>query len=137
VSVDPRSDRPIYRQVADILRDQITNGTLAPGAMLPSEKQLADTYGIGRDAVRQAITSLRTEGLVVTRRGERATVRVYGPRRAVALDAGTTAIARMPTEAERAALALEHGSPVIVVSSVDGTPTLYPADSTVLISPKT
>jgi GntR family transcriptional regulator len=127
VSVDPRSDRPIYRQVADILRDQITNGTLAPGAMLPSEKALADTYGIGRDAARQAIAVLRSEGLVRTDKGHGTAVRAEGGRRALELVSGESVIARMPTESERYSLNLDEGVPVLVVHSVDGA-ALYSAE---------
>jgi GntR family transcriptional regulator len=119
VSIDPRSDRPVYRQVADILREQITTGTLAPGAMLPSEKHLADTYSVGRDAIRHALSVLRGEGLVVTSRGEGTKVRDLAERRPVALEDGQYAIARMPTDPERSALKLTEGVPVVVIYAHD------------------
>jgi GntR family transcriptional regulator len=128
VTVDPRSDRPIYRQIADILRAQIANGTLQPGQMLPSEKHLADAYGVGRDAIRQAIASLRIEGLAVTGKGRGTLVRLASERTPLVLTPATRAIVRMPSAAERAELNIDEGVPVIVVSDGRASPRLYAAD---------
>jgi len=64
--VSPYSDVPVYKQVAAILRDQITSGELRALDPLPSETALAQTYGVGRDTVRHALAVLRDEGLVFT-----------------------------------------------------------------------
>jgi GntR family transcriptional regulator len=133
VTINPRSDRPIYRQVADILRDQITSGELAPGALLPSEKQLADTYGVGRDAIRQAIAVLRAEGLTRTDRGRGTVVRSTAERKRVELEPGDRVIARMPTEQEKITMHIDEGLPIVVVSSSSGFDKVYPADATELI----
>ena len=69
MAIDPRSHTPVYVQLADLLREQIESGDLAPGSVLPSEARLTQEYGIGRDAVRMAISLLRSEGLVTTVRG--------------------------------------------------------------------
>ncbi len=134
VSVDPRSDRAVYRQVADILRGLIADGTIVPGALLPSEKQLADTYGVGRDAVRQAIGLLRAEGLARTIRGEGTQVRQPVERRPVPLLPRTHAIARMPTEHERAELDLDEGVPVIAIRTSKGHEDIHPADTVYLVA---
>ncbi|MDB5059542.1 MAG: phosphonate lyase system transcriptional regulator PhnF, GntR family, partial [Chloroflexi bacterium] len=55
---------PIYVQLENLVRDKIDNGDWAPGIMLPSERQLCDTYGIARMTVRQAISNLVAEGLL-------------------------------------------------------------------------
>ena len=52
--VDRRSDRALYRQLADELRRQIVSGEFSPGSDLPSEKALEQSTGTGRDAVRQS-----------------------------------------------------------------------------------
>ncbi len=62
--VDPRSDRPVYKQIADRLRSAISDGVYAPGDLLPSEHELAAEYGVARGTARQAIMLLRNEGLI-------------------------------------------------------------------------
>lgn len=69
VSLDERTSRPLYRQVADELRAQIQQRQLAPGRQLPTEAGLMDRYGVSRNTIRLALGVLRTEGLVVTGQG--------------------------------------------------------------------
>jgi len=64
--INPYSHIPVYRQLADILRQQIQGGEFGHLDVLPSEKALVQTYGVGRDTVRSAIALLRDEGLVFT-----------------------------------------------------------------------
>lgn len=64
--IDYRGDLPPHRQIAGWLRARIESGELAPGAVLPSEKDLMDTFGVARTTVRRAVAALRTEGLVYT-----------------------------------------------------------------------
>lgn len=61
--------RRLYRQVADQLRALIEGGEYAPGARLPSERDLADTLGISRPTVREALIALEVEGRVRIRVG--------------------------------------------------------------------
>ena len=58
-----------YRTIADELRRQITDGGLVVGAVLPSEAELAGSYGVSRVTVRKALEVLRTDGLVASRQG--------------------------------------------------------------------
>jgi DNA-binding FadR family transcriptional regulator len=51
------------------LADGIALGILAPDEQLPSETELADTFGVSPVTVREALTILREQGLVATRRG--------------------------------------------------------------------
>lgn len=67
--IDPSSDRPAYRQIADHLRSDIERGVIAAGSPLPSESELCDRYNAARGTVRQAISLLRNEGLVLSERG--------------------------------------------------------------------
>ncbi|HKN52570.1 MAG TPA: winged helix-turn-helix domain-containing protein, partial [Amycolatopsis sp.] len=60
MAINMRSDRPAYKQLADLLRQQITTGELAPGAPVPSETTLMQRYGISRNTVRLAIQLLRS-----------------------------------------------------------------------------
>lgn len=71
--------RPMYEVIRDDLLDRINTGALAPESRLPSEKELAERYGVSRMTVRQAFDALVRERLVVRRRGAGSFV---APRRA-------------------------------------------------------
>jgi DNA-binding GntR family transcriptional regulator len=58
-----------YRRLADSLRRQIASGDLAPGARLPSERELAEAASVSRTTVVAAYNLLRGDALVQTRRG--------------------------------------------------------------------
>ena len=61
---------PIYRQIADDLRQRIESGELAPGTQLPTEIELREHYNnASRNTIRDAIRSLSSRGLVVARPG--------------------------------------------------------------------
>jgi GntR family transcriptional regulator len=64
--VDNMNPTPLYRQLADILREMITSGELEPRSLLPSESHLQQEHGVSRGTVRTAMGILRDEGLVVT-----------------------------------------------------------------------
>lgn len=55
--------------VADRLLTLFTSGDLAPGTRLPSERQLAESLGVGRSAIREALAALEILGVVSTRPG--------------------------------------------------------------------
>jgi GntR family transcriptional regulator len=61
---------PMYRQIAEDLRQQIESGALQPGQQLRTELELRDYYGASRNTVRDAIKWLTTLGLVETRPGQ-------------------------------------------------------------------
>lgn len=61
---------PMYRQIADDLREQVETGGLRPGQQLRTELELREHYGASRNTVRDAIKWLITLGLVETRPGQ-------------------------------------------------------------------
>ncbi|MDR5645485.1 FadR/GntR family transcriptional regulator [Burkholderia cenocepacia] len=61
-------------QILEDLRAQILSGQLARGAKLPTEKQLAQAYGVSGPTVREAIRGLTTACLVEVRHGSGAFV---------------------------------------------------------------
>ncbi|PTA44821.1 winged helix-turn-helix domain-containing protein [Micromonospora sp. RP3T] len=126
--IDPSADRAVFRQLADLLRDRITSGDLAPGASLPSELRLAQEYGLSRTSVRQAVALLRSEGLVIVEPPRGTFVRAVEPTETVTLRKGDTATARMPTPAERRELEMGEGIPVIVIFRADGSREMFGAD---------
>jgi DNA-binding FadR family transcriptional regulator len=133
--IDPSADRAVFRQLADLLRDQIESGELGPGEPVPSELRLVQEHGISRTTVRQAIGQLRTEGLVTVERPRGTFVRVPEPTQIVPLARGELAAARMPTDAERRSHRLGEGVPVLVITGADGTVTVHPADRVQLTRP--
>ncbi len=59
-----------YEQIQEELAQQIRQGTLSPGDKLPTEQNLAATYGVSRLTVRQAISGLISSGLVQSIQGK-------------------------------------------------------------------
>jgi GntR family transcriptional regulator len=61
---------PIYRRIAEELRQEIESGRLARGSQLPTELQLRERFDASRNTVRDAVKSLIALGLVETRPGQ-------------------------------------------------------------------
>jgi GntR family transcriptional regulator len=57
----------LAQQIAGRLREQIANGTYGPGALLPSEPDLAREHNVSRQTARSALLILEQEGLAVVR----------------------------------------------------------------------
>jgi len=64
-------------QVFAQIRDQIMDHTWPPGAKIPSEKALAETLGVSRVSIREALHMLASLGLLESRQGEGTYVREY------------------------------------------------------------
>jgi GntR family transcriptional regulator len=60
---------PLYRRIAEDLREKIESGVLARGSQLPTELSLRARYEASRNTVRDAVKWLITRGLVETRPG--------------------------------------------------------------------
>jgi DNA-binding FadR family transcriptional regulator len=56
-------------QIIESLRDQIARGELSRGSRLPSEKVIAEHFGVSAPTVREAIRALASMGLVESRHG--------------------------------------------------------------------
>ena len=81
--LDPRSDRPLALQLADVLRAEIQEGQRRPGSQLPTESEFQRAYGVSRTTIRAALATLAGEGLVLTRKGYGSYVRDRLPMRRV------------------------------------------------------
>lgn len=66
-----------YEEVADYLKEQILQGTYQSGDRLPSLRELGNMLGVGQSTVREAISALKTMGLVTIRQGEGTFVAQY------------------------------------------------------------
>ena len=64
-----------YEQVAEQIRKLIGSGALKPGDLLPPERELAETLGVGRSSVRDAVRTLEVMGILEPRQGHGTVVR--------------------------------------------------------------
>lgn len=127
IEVDRSSPIPLYFQVAEQIAEAIRRGDLRPGDQLDSEVQIAESLGLSRPTIRQAIGHLVDRGMIVRRRGVGTQVLPLPARREMELSslhddlerAGrkpTTEVlrlARLPADDEPAgALGLEPGTVV-------------------------
>jgi DNA-binding GntR family transcriptional regulator len=77
--LNPDDARPPYKQVADALRREITDGTLQPGAKLPPHHDAVARFGVALGTVKRAYAQLQSEGLIVSRQGQGSYVRPNKP----------------------------------------------------------
>jgi DNA-binding FadR family transcriptional regulator len=56
-------------EVARMLSENIKSGNYRPGERLPTETELCKSYGVSRPVLREAISQLKFEGLVVPQQG--------------------------------------------------------------------
>ncbi|HWT50921.1 MAG TPA: GntR family transcriptional regulator, partial [Caulobacter sp.] len=59
----------LYQQVARSIAASIAEGRYVPGDRLPSERGLADSFGVSRPTIREAMIALEFQGLVEARQG--------------------------------------------------------------------
>ncbi|PVX77132.1 FadR/GntR family transcriptional regulator [Paraburkholderia unamae] len=75
-------------RVTAVLLEKITSGDFPPGARLPTEQVICERFGVSRTVVREAISRLKSEGLVEVRQGSGMVVR----------EASRAATFRLPVE---------------------------------------
>jgi DNA-binding transcriptional regulator YhcF (GntR family) len=68
-SINRQNKIPYYLQLKDLIRYQISTGTLRYKQQLPTVHGLAKQIGINFETVRKAYKELESEGLVATKRG--------------------------------------------------------------------
>jgi GntR family transcriptional repressor for pyruvate dehydrogenase complex len=104
-------------QVAERLAAQIETGSLPPGARLPAEPALEQQFGVSRTVVREAVSRLKSLGLLVSRQGSGVFVNARLPYAPLNFDASHSdsreavvqmAEVRRALEAEVAALAAQR-----------------------------
>jgi GntR family transcriptional regulator len=74
-----RTNGPLYRQLADLLREPITSGAFPVGAELPKEADIAQRFGVSLITVRQALRDLEADGLIRKRSAKPAVVAAKNP----------------------------------------------------------
>jgi GntR family transcriptional regulator, transcriptional repressor for pyruvate dehydrogenase complex len=104
-------------EVTEVLVRLVRSGERRAGARLPSEKEMSERFGVSRTVIREAVSRLKSEGLVEAHQGKGAFVRAAGPdvpfriaRRGADSVSSILQIVELRTgiEAEAAALAAER-----------------------------
>lgn len=62
--------RPLYKEVKDQLTNRLIAGEWGPGAMLPSEPQLAERFNVGISTIRAAVRELELANVLVRAQGK-------------------------------------------------------------------
>ncbi|GHG39732.1 GntR family transcriptional regulator [Streptomyces zaomyceticus] len=66
MTLDPKSGRPLYMQLADVIAAKIATGEYAPDRVIPTPGRFAEEYGIAVLTGRRAMRELRERGLIYT-----------------------------------------------------------------------
>lgn len=70
IRIDKNSNTPLYKQICAQIREQIHEGHLLPGQILPSLNQLAIILDISRETTKKAYNQLIREKLLITQQGK-------------------------------------------------------------------
>lgn len=65
----PLPEKRTFKEIAEQIRSSIYANTLKPGDKLPSERELAAQFNVGRISVREALRMLEQAGLIFIRQG--------------------------------------------------------------------
>jgi GntR family transcriptional repressor for pyruvate dehydrogenase complex len=68
-SYEPVARRKVYEQVAEQLLGQIAARRLRPGDVLPSERELTESFAVGRSSIREALRMLESQGVIAAVNG--------------------------------------------------------------------
>lgn len=121
---------PLYRQIKDLMVSRLQAGEWLPGDSIPSEADLAGSFGVSQGTVRKAIDEMAAENLLVRRQGKGTFVASHADPRSyfrflrLVHDNGEVLTPKStPLECWRAkagadvarSLGLEPGAPIIIV----------------------
>jgi len=70
VEIDPANPAPIWRQIEEQVRRLVATGVLAPGAAVPSVRELSKSLRVNPATVAKAYQRLVDAGVLAVRRGE-------------------------------------------------------------------
>ncbi len=129
VAIDEDSPRPLAARIADAITRDIRRARLAPGAVLPSSRELAAMLGVHRNTVVAAYDALRSEGWIETETARSTRVaRALPEARPRQLGRGVAKREQIPSEAAFAINAgpelVDSASPRGVIALLGGMPDL-------------
>lgn len=68
--LEPIEQKSLVAEITGRLMDYLLSGEIKPGERLPAERQLSESLGVGRTALRESLKALNVLGLVDVRRGD-------------------------------------------------------------------
>ena len=74
IQYEPLKKNRLYEEVANQIKKSIFNGDLKPGEQLPSERDLAVMFNVGRPTIREALRTLSVLGLIEINQGFKGSV---------------------------------------------------------------
>lgn len=77
VFAQPITRSRLHEEIVFIIQKQIMNGTIIPGAKLPTEREMARTFNVNRTTLRQALSKLENLELIEIRHGDGLYVKNY------------------------------------------------------------
>ncbi len=107
----------LAEKVASVLREQVVGGSYGEAARLPTESVMSLQFGVSRTVVREAVSRLKSEGLLVSRQGSGVFVHSGAHLKPLRIEAGASRSEesvlhivelRRAIEAESAALAAQR-----------------------------
>lgn len=78
--IDPNSTIPIYEQIVSQVIFGVAAGSLRPGELIPSVRDLGERVTVHPNTVARAYQELERQGVVTARRGKGMEVTADGPR---------------------------------------------------------
>ncbi len=69
MNLDKKSPIPVYYQLKTLIQKKIQSGEYEEGQLIPSERELSESYNISRMTVRQALNQMVAEGLLYREKG--------------------------------------------------------------------
>jgi DNA-binding transcriptional MocR family regulator len=133
ISLERRSGsgaRPVYRQIAEQIRGEISAGRLGEGERLPAIRDLATRLGVNRDTVALAYDALVSEGTLESTVGRGTFVRAQGLESGSALpEAPLSPLVEGLLDFERARPRYGAPSDSIPLHALVPDPSLYPVSA--------
>lgn len=129
LDLEPGAPGPVYRRIADSIREAIANGRLAVGARLPAIRSLAGSLEVNRDTVALAYEALAEDGLVEATVGRGTFVRArHADPPPHAEPPGLTGEVQRLLAIENARTRFGAGDDVVEMHALVPDPALYPVD---------
>jgi DNA-binding FadR family transcriptional regulator len=116
VSTTRAGSREGARRIREFIVNAAANGTLAPGAKLPTERELAKRFSTPRNAVRKTLTQLEAEGSI-TRHVGRGTFLAGAPARTAGPLQAESLSHTSPAELMEARLRIEPAVAELIVTN--------------------
>ncbi len=74
LSYKPIKKTRLYEEVTNQIKASIFKGELKPGDQLPSERELSETFNVGRPTIREALRTLGVLGMIESNPGIKGSV---------------------------------------------------------------